>query len=138
MTISLIQTSQNRRDDLLRFMESLNKQVGLAFSEIQLIFVDQERNRDLFDSLNQDIEFTYISTDHCSLSHARNLAIPYVKGKFVAFPDDDCWYEPDTLAKALKVLEGGEYDGDFYAPDPECHGSPYPVNICSGQPSSST
>lgn len=109
--ISLIQTSQNRRVELLRFVRSLNQQENIDFSEVQLIFVDQENNRDVFDDLNKNVMFDYIQTNHCSLSHARNLALPHVKGKYVAFPDDDCWYEPDTLFKALEILGQNNFQG---------------------------
>ena len=43
--ISLIQTSQNRRAELERFVNSLNQQEGIDFSAIQFIFVDQGDNR---------------------------------------------------------------------------------------------
>jgi len=111
MIISLVQTSQNRRKELKRFVDSLNAQKNVSYNQIQLIFVDQENNRDIFDSLNKDIEFTYIQSNHCSLSHARNLAIPFVKGKYIAFPDDDCWYEPDTLYKAIMSMTQNKWDG---------------------------
>lgn len=109
--ISLIQTSQNKNKELMRFVSSLNQQQGIDFKEVQLIFVDQENNRIVFNELNKDVMFDYIQTSHCSLSHARNLALPLVKGEFIAFPDDDCWYETDTLACAMKVLEKEGYDG---------------------------
>lgn len=109
--LSLIQTSQNRRGELQRFVESLNSQVGIDFNKIQLIFVDQENNRDVFDKLNPQIKFDYIKYHHCSLSHARNVAIQHVGGRYVAFPDDDCWYEPDTLSKVLDYFEADTYDG---------------------------
>lgn len=111
MILSLIQTSQNRRAELIRFVESLNKQQGIDLSSIQLIFVDQEDNKDVFDNLSKNIEFTYIKYHHCSLSNARNIALQHVKGQFVGFPDDDCWYEPDTLQKALFYLQDGKYQG---------------------------
>lgn len=109
--ISLIQTSQNRRSELLRFVLSLNHQQNIDFNKIQLIFVDQGENRAVFDELNKNVMFDYIQANNCSLSHARNLALPHVKGKYVAFPDDDCWYEPDTLYKALKIFSDGNYQG---------------------------
>ena len=46
--LSLVQTSQNRRQELIRFINSLNKQIGIDFSQIQLIFIDQGDNLDLF------------------------------------------------------------------------------------------
>ena len=39
---------------------------------------------------------TVISADNC-LSRSRNLALPLINGDIVAFPDDDCVYEPNTL-----------------------------------------
>lgn len=111
ITLSLIQTSQSRRKELSRFVASLNAQQDIDFSAIQLIFIDQEDNKDVFDSLNPSVEFTYIKYHHCSLSHARNVGLPHVKGTFVGFPDDDCWYEPDTLSKVLATLKEGRYQG---------------------------
>jgi GT2 family glycosyltransferase len=39
-----------------------------------------------------------------ALSRARNLALPLVNGDYVAFPDDDCVYCPDTLERALSLF----------------------------------
>ena len=111
ITLSLVQTSQDRGLELKRFVDSFNRQTNIDFKEIQLIFYDQGDNREIFDSLNQQAKFDYIKGNRCSLSKARNLCLPYVKGKFIAFPDDDCWYETDTLSEALKILKKGEYDG---------------------------
>lgn len=109
--MSLIQTSQNRRKELTRFVGSLNNQENIDFSQIQLIFIDQGSNKELFDQLNPQIKFTYLQTYPCSLSKARNTGLRYVEGEYVAFPDDDCWYEADTLCKVLHYLEGGLYQG---------------------------
>ena len=97
--------------ELERFVNSLNRQEGIDFSTIQLIFVDQGENKEVFDKLNSQIEFQYIKSERCSLSHARNIGLQYVKGIYVGYPDDDCWYEPYTLKKALAVLEEGKYQG---------------------------
>lgn len=110
--ISLIQTSQNRRNELTRFVNSLTVQKNIDFNRIQLIFVDQENNGDIFKPLDGIVELKIIKTEHCSLSHARNLALPFVKGDVVCFPDDDCWYEADTLYKVICFFEfHPEYDG---------------------------
>ena len=111
INLSLIQTSQNRKKELARFIATLNEQQNIDFSQLQLIFIDQGDNKSVFYSLNPAIKFSYIKTEKCSLSHARNIGLPLVEGKYVCFPDDDCWYEPDTLSKALAVLENGDYQG---------------------------
>ena len=109
MILSLIQTSQNRNKELARFVDSLNKQQDVDFAQLQLIFIDQGDNKDVFEQLNQQITFTYVKTEKCSLSHARNLGLPLVQGEYVGFPDDDCWYEPNTIIEALNILRKGEY-----------------------------
>ena len=110
MRISLIQTSQNRRNELHRFIKSLNAQIGIDFKQVQLIFVDQENNLEVFDEIDKRIEFQYIKYKHCSLSHARNIGLKYVKGDYVGFPDDDCRYEPNALYKIINSLKTG-FDG---------------------------
>jgi hypothetical protein len=44
------------------------------------------------------------SQDHC-LSRSRNSALPLISGDVVAFPDDDCVYRADTLARAAAAFE---------------------------------
>jgi len=51
---------------------------------------------------NLDIK-TVVSADNC-LSRSRNLALPLVSGDIVAFPDDDCVYEPNTLLQCVGVF----------------------------------
>ena len=109
--LSLVQTSQNRRKELKRFLTSLNAQKEIDFKSIQLIFVDQGDNLDVFEEINAAIDFKYIKTSPCSLSKARNIGLEYVKGEFVGFPDDDCWYEEDTLYKVICYLSEGKYQG---------------------------
>lgn len=109
IVLTLIQTSQNRFDDVKRFVDSLNRQENLLFSSIQYIFLDQGDNKNAFKNLNKAIDFKYISISPCSLSHARNLGLKHVKGKFIGFPDDDCWYESNTLSLIIDRLK--EYDG---------------------------
>lgn len=107
IVLSLIQTSQNRHQELVRFVKSLNSQENIDFKSIQLIFIDQGNNEYIFKSLNSDIEFTYIKYKQCSLSHARNIGLNYVKGEYVGFPDDDCWYESNVVYKIYyQILKG--------------------------------
>ena len=111
MLLSLIQTSQNRGKELARFVDSLNRQTNVDFSAIQLIFVDQGDNKNAFDTLDKRIKLTYLRTNRCSLSRARNFGLKYVEGDFVGFPDDDCWYKESTLSQVLALLSLGAYQG---------------------------
>ena len=56
MLLTLIQTSQNRKRELARFVEALNQQEDVDFSQLQLIFVDQEDNKSAFEQLNTAIK----------------------------------------------------------------------------------
>lgn len=105
--LSLIQTSQNRKDELLRFVKSMNGQRGIDLKSMQLIFIDQENNKEIFNTLHPNINFVYIKYHHCSLSHARNIGLKYVEGKYIGFPDDDCWYAPNTLRLVLDDFKKG-------------------------------
>lgn len=110
MTFSLILTSIDRKQELLRFIRSINEQNKFDLSNLQLIFVDQGENKSVFDYLNKKVEFVYIKHYKCSLSEARNIALPYVKNKIICFGDDDAWYDTETFSKLDKEFTN-EIDG---------------------------
>lgn len=111
MILSLVQTCRNRYKELQRFIVSLNNQANINFTDIEYIFIDQGNNESILTYINSSIKVKYIKTSPCSLSHARNIGLKYVSGEYVGFPDDDCWYEPDTLFKVLKIFDGNIYQG---------------------------
>lgn len=55
--LSLVQTSQNRKLELQRFVNSINLQIDIEFHKIQYIFLDQGDNFDSFTELNKSIDF---------------------------------------------------------------------------------
>ena len=111
-TLSLIVTSRNRTSELQRFIKTLNVQRGIDLLSLQLIFVDQEDNKELFNSLDKRVELKYIKYHKCSLSEARNQALPFVNREYVCFGDDDSWYDCDTFQNVFQWLRKG-YDGVF-------------------------
>lgn len=112
MTYSIIITSINRKRELARFVSSLNTQDSFDLSNFQLIFVDQQDNRYIFDELDSKIDFVYIKYRKCSLSEARNQALPYVKNDIICFGDDDAWYDNNTFNIIDSFLQKG-YNGVF-------------------------
>ena len=107
---SLIVATVNRYDELSRLLSTLLEQTTYDF---ELIVVDQnpdERLAPLFAQWKQEAakrssnlgagpELLHLRA--CpGLSRARNLGLEHATGEIIAFPDDDCWYEPTTLAFA--------------------------------------
>src|SRR3569623_1132501 len=98
--VSLIVATVERTKELGPMFESFAAQTFKAF---EVIVVDQnlddsletylERARDL------GLALKHIRHRPSNLSAARNVGIDSAVGEWVAFPDDDCWYEPDLLAQ---------------------------------------
>ena len=117
---SLVVCSVHRFDQLERLFASLAQQ---TFRDFEVVLVDQ----------NPDDRLVPIVERHAAaypirhirspkgLSRARNNGIAAARGDFLAFPDDDCWYRADTLARAsalfaahphLSIVTGRTLDSD--------------------------
>ena len=105
MTFSIILTSIDRKEELKRFVLSLNGQKNFDLTALQVIFVDQGVNESVFNLLDEKITKEYIKHAPCSLSKARNVALPYVKNEIVCFGDDDAWYDEDTYERLNDAFE---------------------------------
>ena len=98
MKFSLIMGTYGRDDVIRSFLQSLEKQTHRNF---ELIVVDQntdDRVERICDEYT-DLNITHLRTDKTGLSHARNVGLKHVSGDIIAFPDDDCQYPPDLLAR---------------------------------------
>ena len=47
---------------------------------------------------------SFPTVDAC-LSRSRNAALPHIRGEYFSIADDDCLYEPDTVARVLDIFE---------------------------------
>jgi 2-beta-glucuronyltransferase len=103
-TVSLvICTLGNRKTQLVRLMKSLNDQ---QFTGFEIILVDQNPPGYLDELLQtQCAGFTlrHVRSDR-GLSIARNVGLRQASGAIVGFPDDDCWYLPETLAQVASFF----------------------------------
>src|SRR5882672_6242686 len=98
MKISLILSTVGRTEELARFLEHLDRQTYRSF---ELLIVDQNPEGILDSLVRQHRErfpLLHLRSEQ-GLSHARNVGLQHFSGDVVAFPDDDCWYGPDTLEK---------------------------------------
>lgn len=96
----VIVTSQDKISDLIRLFTSLSTQP----IKTQVIFVNQTSLRlsDFFEAPERCDTFSIleIRSRKCSLSAARNKALPHIlPGSIVAFADDDCWYSQNVVEK---------------------------------------
>lgn len=101
---SLVIATVGRTDELARLLQTLAAQ---ECQDFELIIVDQNRDDRLIPilekwSLNKDslkplpAKLKHIRSEP-GLSKARNRGLQYCEGAIIAFPDDDCWYFPETL-----------------------------------------
>lgn len=96
--VSLILATVGRTDELGRLFDSLAAQ---TFSNFEVIVVDQNSDDRLLPHL-QRAKYLGIAIRHLkhhppNLAAARNAGIEAARGKWIGFPDDDCWYDPRLL-----------------------------------------
>lgn len=106
---SLIVATVERSSELSVLLHSLAMQ---KLRDFELIIVDQNSDDRLL-PLIKEWTSTAVGPDYdgvnsiqvkhlrCEpgVSRARNLGLSNCAGEILAFPDDDCWYFPDTLQK---------------------------------------
>lgn len=96
---SLLIATINRKEPLQRLLESLQQQV-LPTDAFEVLIADQNPPgflEPIIDAYTQSLRIRVLQIPNKGVSHARNALLPFATGKYVAFPDDDCCYEPDTL-----------------------------------------
>lgn len=108
--ISLIVTSISGYDNLLRLFDSLNRQT-ISKDQFEIILIDQSVNSSFKPLMNiyPEIDIHHFSHNVVSLSKIRNFGISKCNGSILAFPDDDCWYYPDTLDFVYKYFISNIY-----------------------------
>jgi glycosyltransferase involved in cell wall biosynthesis len=114
ISFSLITATLGRDRELIPLLESLRTQ---TFTGFELIIVDQnedDRVKTVIKPYLSLFAINYIKSAQKGLSHNRNLGLESAAKKIIAFPDDDCEYENDTLKKCADFFKenGSNY---FYA-----------------------
>lgn len=102
--ISLILATYNRHNELKVFFNSI---MGTSI-EYEIIVVDQNDKLSL-DSLileykEKGLKLVHIKTIEKNLSNARNIGLANAKYDIVGFPDDDCYYETETLSNIVHAF----------------------------------
>lgn len=95
--------SEHRETEIKRLFNSLKNQIETDF---EVVVVDQNTEFDLaslIEPFKDEIPIRHIRSAR-GLSRARNRGIEIARGKLCAFPDDDCWYAPDLLARVRDIF----------------------------------
>jgi glycosyltransferase involved in cell wall biosynthesis len=103
--LSLVVATFGRADVLEQLVRSLAAQTSRDF---EVIVADQnadDRVRPFFAPLvASGRSVRHIRLEAPNLSAARNAGLAAATGDIVAFPDDDCWYEPDTIERVSRTF----------------------------------
>jgi len=105
MKFSLIMSTLNRNDEIIILLDSLLSQ---SYKNFELIMVDQNNDdhvEKIYNQYKHKIDLQYFRCEKTGLSFGRNIGLENYTGNVIAFPDDDCEYETDTLAKVADFFE---------------------------------
>ena len=125
MIFSLIVPTLGRTLELGQLMASLSGGMGsLRPEDLEVLVVDQNGDDRLVPVLAPYVSrFALIHLRAPSLgqSNAKNIGLKRATGRYVGFPDDDCYYAPDTFEKTLRAFQetGDRYALFGRAQDPE-------------------
>ena len=108
--ISLVISTKGRCEELGTLFRSLQRQ---SYRDFDVIIVDQNSDDRLRDLSRTSWGFPL--TRICrpadrGLSRGRNVGWRASAGEVLAFPDDDCWYDPDFLSYAVLQLRETQAD----------------------------
>lgn len=108
--VSVVTPTYKRSEKLPRAIESI---LGQTYKNIELFVVNDNEPEDEFTQYVKDITEKYkadprfrliIQEKHINGAVARNVAIRQAKGEYIAFLDDDDWWEPNKIEEQVKVL----------------------------------
>jgi GT2 family glycosyltransferase len=106
-TLSLIVATTGRLDTLERLFQTLSRSDE---SDFEVVLVDQSATTDsagvqaLAARFEPMLALTSLRDEGRGLSRARNLGLAHARGVLLGFPDDDCWYPPETVGRVIRFF----------------------------------
>ncbi len=99
--LSLVISTIGRTDRLARLLDSLDRCDGV--DGIEVVLVDQSADQRCIAMLRKrPVSYRWhATTSGPGLSRGRNVGLRHAHADIVGFPDDDCWYAPDTVRRVL-------------------------------------
>ncbi|MEC4620510.1 glycosyltransferase family 2 protein [Bacillus paranthracis] len=96
----IVPTLGEKTKELQRLLDSLRKQENIE-KEIILVVQDNYEQVEKISMEYKDLDINIFNVNFRGLSKARNYALNHIKGDFIVFSDDDCWY-PDNIFFSIK------------------------------------
>ncbi len=102
-SIDLLVATIGRANELDRLLTSLETQTCKNF---RILLADQNPPDYLDDMLasHSSLPITRIMLPAQGVSVARNALLEQARADIIIFPDDDCWYAPDTLERVCETF----------------------------------
>lgn len=102
-SIDLLLATLGRVNELDRLLTSL---AGQTYKNFRILLADQNPPGYLDGMLERhaDLPITRVMLPSLGVSIARNALLEHAAGDIIAFPDDDCWYAPDTLERVCETF----------------------------------
>lgn len=108
--LSLVIPTLGRTEELRRLLRSIldQERTTLSLDRIEILVVDQNEDDRLSAVLAAfpTLPIQRLRIPSRGLSCAKNAGLDRAQGRLVSFPDDDCWYPPETLQSILDHFSG--------------------------------
>ncbi|HEY0844092.1 MAG TPA: glycosyltransferase [Noviherbaspirillum sp.] len=109
---SLILATVGRTDELRRLFDSFAAQ---TFSRFEVVVVDQNEDDRLIPHLERarslGVRIRHLKHYPANLAAARNAGIAAARGRWIGFPDDDCWYDHRVLERVANRFTSADKPG---------------------------
>lgn len=104
----LIPTLGERKDELIRLLESLKIQ---SYKEFEVIIISQD-NHDVIKEIKEKYTYKIKHIINCEkgLSKSRNLGINQCDGDLLLLSDDDAWYPKNALKTIISEFQNEDSD----------------------------
>jgi len=109
---SLIIPTINRKFEVDLLLKSI-KNLNYPLNKIEVIIVDQNKDNlidELVKKYSKYFIIKHIKVNFKGASRARNYGLKFAEGKYIHFPDDDSFYEKDTLVKVYSEFRKLDVD----------------------------
>lgn len=109
--ISAVIATINRKAELKRLFNSF---IANSLDCVELIVVDQNTNGlidDLINEYSSILTIKHFKLTEANQSKARNYGAAYARYSIICFPDDDCWFEDNTLTRVIEHFHESSQTG---------------------------